>query len=409
MFDCVIIGAGAAAVGAMTALQGARMRFLSLEAMSVPGGRTRTASLGNTPFDEGASFIHASEHNPWTGIAETSGFETREDGRARCDVSHGRPIIDPGIMEERLAAFAHLDNHIEGSGDSDAASVLTNLQGRWAHASRLAVGPWLTGEDNDSLSIVDFCESKSGKDLFVTDGYGTLVRHQLSNHPVKLNHRVHSVTDRGAHVDISGCFGTVNAKTVIVTISTEHLRRASIHFDPGLSKDHKDALAALPLSALTKVGLVFDRTVNGITDRQHYLQLDHDDPTLPLYLSQPGGHDYLLCFTGGRHGRWLQAQSLKDVVASVLAPLERALGQSLQNDVRHAHVTRWDHDPTSFGSYSFGTPGLGDARQKLSRPLSDRIFMAGEATATDGWWATAAGAYLSGHRAASEVHARLSG
>ena len=58
------------------------------------------------------------------------------------------------------------------------------------------------------------------------------------------------------------------------------------------------------------------------------------------------------------------------------------------------------------GAYSHVLPGLGDpetgARARLSRPIEDRIFIAGEAT-SPGFYGTAHGAWMEGERAAVEA------
>jgi monoamine oxidase len=63
----------------------------------------------------------------------------------------------------------------------------------------------------------------------------------------------------------------------------------------------------------------------------------------------------------------------------------------------------WAGDPFARGSGSFLRPGASSAdREALARPLSDRVFFAGEATSADRP-GTVAGAYASGLRAAGEV------
>jgi monoamine oxidase len=66
-------------------------------------------------------------------------------------------------------------------------------------------------------------------------------------------------------------------------------------------------------------------------------------------------------------------------------------------------LTRWASDPFALGAYSYNPVGATpQVRRQLARGLSDRLFLAGEATEVE-YFGTAHGAYLSGLRAARQV------
>jgi monoamine oxidase len=72
-------------------------------------------------------------------------------------------------------------------------------------------------------------------------------------------------------------------------------------------------------------------------------------------------------------------------------------------------TSSWTTDPYARGSYSFHAPGSGLAdRRKLQEPISDRLYLAGEAVGVNNP-ATVTGALLSGQYAAGQVMHRLSG
>jgi monoamine oxidase len=60
-------------------------------------------------------------------------------------------------------------------------------------------------------------------------------------------------------------------------------------------------------------------------------------------------------------------------------------------------------DPVALGAYSYGGVGAREARRLLMAPVSDTLFLAGEATAEAGRNATVHGALASGRRAAAEA------
>ncbi|OCB28740.1 hypothetical protein A5674_15735 [Mycobacterium malmoense] len=72
-------------------------------------------------------------------------------------------------------------------------------------------------------------------------------------------------------------------------------------------------------------------------------------------------------------------------------------------------TSNWSADPYARGAYSFHAPGSGlDDRRRLQEPISDRLYLAGEAVAVDNP-ATVHGAMSSGRRAAEELMRRLRG
>jgi monoamine oxidase len=67
------------------------------------------------------------------------------------------------------------------------------------------------------------------------------------------------------------------------------------------------------------------------------------------------------------------------------------------------HFQNWLAEPFTLGGYSVTTPGNAGARAILAKPINNRLFWAGEATASNVSCATVHGAYTSGRRAASEI------
>ena len=66
-----------------------------------------------------------------------------------------------------------------------------------------------------------------------------------------------------------------------------------------------------------------------------------------------------------------------------------------------AIATGWNKNPFTLGAYSGAIPGKSNLRPRLKRPVGDRIFFAGEATA--GAYSTVHGANRSGIRAVTDV------
>ena len=67
----------------------------------------------------------------------------------------------------------------------------------------------------------------------------------------------------------------------------------------------------------------------------------------------------------------------------------------------HAHD--WSADPYSRGAYSYVPAGALDAPEKLTTPVEETLYFAGEHTDTTGHWGTVHAAIGSGMRAAEQI------
>src|ERR1700758_1518404 len=74
--DIVIIGAGAAGLGAAHALKQSGLSFIVLEARDRVGGRGHTIMASpEITFDVGCGWLHSADQNCFVPIAEQLGFE----------------------------------------------------------------------------------------------------------------------------------------------------------------------------------------------------------------------------------------------------------------------------------------------------------------------------------------------
>jgi len=74
MMDVVVIGAGAAGVGAGLALQAAQKSFVIVEAAERVGGRAYTDKVSmDLPWDQGCHWLHSADVNPLVSWADRLG------------------------------------------------------------------------------------------------------------------------------------------------------------------------------------------------------------------------------------------------------------------------------------------------------------------------------------------------
>jgi monoamine oxidase len=111
-------------------------------------------------------------------------------------------------------------------------------------------------------------------------------------------------------------------------------------------------------------------------------------------------------YFGGALARGLEQTGAGSFFSFGCDELALLFGNSIRKRLHFVAATSWAENPLSLGSYSYARPGRADARQKLSEPIDDRLFFAGEACSGD-FFSTAHGAYETGVAAAEQALAAL--
>lgn len=415
--EIAIIGAGAAGIAAARTAMASGLSFRLIEARPRLGGRTWTdATAGGLPFDRGASWIHAVDQgNPFAELALAARAAPVLDRRRRImlDGSGGRAAnaaID-GFHASRAAAIRLIE------GAAAGASLAAALAGHhappddlWVMTDRALAGPWLMGEDCALVDAADWLAAKAGADWLLPAGYGRLVEELGQGLPVTLDCPLEALAIGRDHVGLETARGRFTARHAILTVPLGVLQAGRIRFDPPLPAAARRAIDDLPMGCLMKVAI--DLLADPLGESgTYYLHYPAPDESGVLYLLRPGGHEMALAFVGGGTARALERES--DAVAreAVLAPLVRLLGAAtVERSFGAARATRWGLDPLALGSYAIARPGIApDTRARLAAPIFERLYLAGEGTAPDGWHNTVAGAWLAGKAAVLRITAGLSG
>lgn len=397
--DCIVIGAGAAGIAAARAMSGWGYDIAVLEARDRVGGRAWTSdkALG-LPWDRGAQWLHNGRDNPLWALARDAGRDPIWSDFENMEVSGG-PVARTALFD----ALEALDDRIDAAARrADPATLFDSLRlgDPWADAA-LILSAMSIGGDPGQISLRDAAMMDSGADALVPGGPGDLLGALAAGMPISLNHPVRAIDMRAAdHIVVSGDFGQLSARSVLVTIPPMVLAQGALAVTPRLSDRHLEAFSALRPADFIKLGLRLPRMWQGgaefAVDPTALLAgqgaLLHLDPRAPL----------ASVIFAGAHGRDLAAAGPAALADAAHAVLHHHTGlRALASDSHD-----WQADPFSGGTWARLQPGATTARRDYVTPVEDRLFFAGEA-APGPFATTLGGAWQSGLAAAEAMDAAL--
>ena len=398
----MVVGAGAAGVGAARALAAANVSALVVEASARVGGRARTATIDGLALDLGCGWLHSGDRNPWVAIAEAQGFGIARKRAAWMDEWRGLGFPKPDRCDADAAYDAWMRRMADAPPASDRASDALVPGGRWNAWLEMLSGA-INGAVLERVSIADYLaydRAASDCNWRVREGYGTLVAASLPAIPVRLGTPVTAIDTTGRLVAIETRAGMLRARVAIVTVSTAVL--ADIAFRPGLDT-HLHAAAQLPLGLANKVYLAIDGPAP--FEPETHLTGDRFRSVAGSHYIRPLGAPVIESYYGGAGAQAIEREGPAAAFAQAIDEIAALAGSDVRRCLRPLAATAWARETHVRGSYSHALPGCAGARRILATP-ADRLLLAGEAThATD--FSTAHGALESGTRAAAEALAVL--
>jgi len=410
--DLIIIGAGAAGIGAAKQARSLGLTFKVLEASHRIGGRAYTEFIGpkQQPFDLGCHWMHSASLNPMVKIADEFGFSYDKDNFLNLLIVDGD---QRSTDRSEWAAFSEKADAMiaeaVAAGREAAVIDLVPRDDRWTRSWDY-IFSLISSFDPDQVSATDLLAyNDTEEDWPLKEGYGELITRFGADIPVELNTQVTDLDWSGASVRAETPKGAVAGRAAVITVSTGILGAGDIRFDPVLPPEKLEAIQRLPLGCHNRIGLVFDGQVFGDDAPMHVAVLpeDEDDVQMTFRLN-PFGYDYAVGTTGGRYADWLERAGQDAAVDIAMEKLKRAYGNDIGKRLVSSTVTAWRGDPWVKGAYSAAEPGHADKRAVLREPLGDRLFFAGEATHAS-FYSTCHGAYLSGIDAVDAASAILQG
>jgi monoamine oxidase len=398
--DVVVVGAGAAGIGAARVLVEAGRTVVVLEGRERVGGRAFTDTLHGMPFDAGAAYVHFADRNPWVAVARNLGaaLEPHEGWDRGSAWRNGQeiPPAERAAYAQGFDRFLDRVHAVTPDADRSLAALASPEDSAAADAAR-RYGRQAIGEDPERISAADIAASWEGPDLVVPGGYGRLVSAYADGLPVKLGDPVIAIRWDGRGVAVETASGvTVRAGHAVVTVPTGVLAAGRILFTPALPDPTLAAIRDLPMGALTKVALAFDGERFGIPPWRYLRDLDFGFAFGAWHF----GRNLVIATIGGDAARELVRAGEEAAVDAALQVFCGIVGEGARLHVTGGELSAWWADPFSEGSYAVVPPGRLAARAALAQPVGGRIYFAGEATAGPACM-TVGGALLEGRRAAA--------
>jgi len=420
-YDVLVIGAGISGLAAAQSIAAQGRKVAVLEARSRPGGRIFSAfpPHSDLPVELGAEFIHGRSAELWQllTLAGLRPFELGgsvlcfdQEGLHECEEEAGgfeimRTLPQEG-PDQSFTAWARQQNlpaatvqsalaYVEGFNAADAERIGIRALAR-QQAAEDAIEGWRAFRVRQGYSALPaFLENQlrcAGGELFFSTPVRS-VRWQRG--------RVHVFARLEEQEQV------FEARQCILTLPLGVLQSESVSFDPA-PLPALQAASQMVMGSATRITFLFrERFWESDCPDAHFL-FSQSDLLRVWWTPSPDPAPMLTGWIGGPRALDASLFSPQKLVGRGLTTLARIFSRpehQLRELLISWHTHNWQQDPYSLGAYSYAPVGAADASEKMSIPIEETLYFAGEHTDTTGNWGTVHGALVSGLRAARQVAA----
>jgi monoamine oxidase len=389
-----------------------------LEARDRIGGRTWTVPLGPGAIDVGGAWVHDPLGNPVAEALAAGGIEAHNDGpffsRMALWAGDWLDATDATALAAAVGADWDPAQALAALPDTDLFAdgvewylADRELNGRAAELVRFGLlwimGPLVAAGPPDRISLAGsaaYAEGGGGN-LVIAGGYRTLVERLAADLDVRLETLVTGVEHGGAEAIVHSTDESFACDRAIVTAPLGVLSAGAIAFDPPLGSAQAEAVQRLAMGTLEKIAFGFPERF--WPEATWQITRVADDHSFPVWFnfSRHVGAPALVALYNPAVTPGLAELPAEERVGPALGALHEMF-DSVQ-EPSEVVTTDWTGDPHARGSYSYIPLGasVGDM-QSLAEPVSDRVFLAGEATVPASY-GTVHAAFASGLRAAGQA------
>ena len=404
--DVVVIGAGAAGVGAGQALRDRGLSFTIVEAAERVGGRafTDTASLP-VAWDQGCHWMHCADVNPLVAEADRVGTtylrQKRESGY-RYWWRGGWIAGDDLAAADRAvgAAFDAIYDAAAQGRDVPIADVVAS-DGPYAAGVRHVLQLMASGDPEDVSAAAYGDYDDTEVNWPVLSGYGDLITRLAADLPVRTGTPVRAVSEVPGGVRVTTDRGDLTARAAIVTVSTNVLRSGALRLSGSGAQPILDFADQVPCGSYEKVAVLLKRPVPEVEKALFFTIDPVSQPPVNVQVAAQTPR-LLIAHLGGSLARGLAADGPAAMKAYAMDRLKMGLGSAIEDEVEGIATTGWEANPLTLGAYSTARPGFAQARRDMIAADPGPIALAGEALSLH-YQATAHGAWASGRDVARRV------
>lgn len=405
-FDIIIIGAGASGLMAARKLSEAGKKTLVLEARERLGGRinTLTEEGFSSYIEAGAEFVHGKLPLTEAVLKEAEIGTYNMEGETY-QVKHGAIVEQDSFIDDFSVLLSKIKELKE---DMPFALFLEkHLKEDKYKSLRESARMYAEGYDASDIKKVssfalreEWMSEASSMSYRLKGGYGKMISF-LANRSIRSGAIIYHSTIvkeirwQEGNVEVMCSEDKIfNAKKVIITIPLGVLQLkpgspGSITFTPEIS-DTYNSLQHLGYGSVIKIFLEFKdpfwegrTSFKGKVRKMPELDFVLSDALIPTWWTQMQGNRNLLTgWLAGPVAKKFQDESEEALILKSLESLSYIFGTKqpfLLDHLIAKKVVNWATDPFALGAYSYATVESKQALKKLTKPIKNTIYFAGEA------------------------------
>lgn len=399
-WDTIVVGAGAAGLGAARVLADAGKRVLILEARDRIGGRMWTSQMeSGTVFERGAELVHgaaADGVSTWE-IIDALGIDTHRQSDVAGRNSPGVPWVSgdlPSLAFPHGSPIALADLPEAGDGETALAWLercgifpanypiaLAAIEVDSEQFNMLPAG-WVTDlvaycihlEDHPE----DFEPEEYGGDHRVIGGYRQVLAPLVAGIPIMLEHIVQTIEWGSNGVTIETNRGTFTAANIVVALPGGVLKNGDVTFVPPLPAERQAAISQIQYLSVFKGIFEFAQPV---LPAPWDVRATFSNNPPSMWNASAGTPNY----SGELVVSWMTGGKAQQLLDMTPADRQNAALASIRSSAEDTSLTPlefsfhdWSKDPFARGAY----PGPFSRRSGLTDPIGGVLFWAGMVTST---------------------------
>ena len=366
----IIIGAGAAGIGAGLRLKALGVPFIILEANDRIGGRAYTDNTSlSSKWDKGCSWFHCADINPLVDWADKLGTlydkQDRSENALYWSESHWLdPTESTSVNLNISKRFQEIYVAAELGHDVSISDIPINNSFEAAVSEELV--KLMCSEETHFTSAVGYGDyNDTCVNWMVTSGYGDLINRMAADLPIRINTKVLAISYQKGGVRVETSSGHLDARAVIVTTSTNVLRSGQISLPAGPAQQILELMEDVPCGTYEKIAIEFEQYPLSTADNEAVWIQSYSDSN-PIYFQvPPQKQPMLIAHVAGEQARELVEIGSHGMADFAIQKLTSVFGSNINKIISGTATTSWQSDPFIMGGYSYTRAGAGKNRRKM--------------------------------------------